>query len=397
LISTELEKNQGAIMVQEQHIQDLNMLGIDIKLEHVVFCVKQIFKGYDIEIASWRCTDIDYKTPNFTTAGLYRLHGLAYVEGENMPWSIVVKIIKPDSSEKDDPRHHSYWKREALVFRSNVLSDLPKSLHSVDCYLIEDRADGTIGLWMENIDGENDNLWSQEDYCFIAQQLGLSNGAYLMGRSLPSESWICQNWLTSWVASSRMYAPNPYDYIHLINNDIDQIWKSYQIFNKHVDSMLKSLVHMPRVLAHQDLSQKNMFLHKTNSKNDQLILIDWQFMSISGIGEDLGKLFGVNMSTNNIPQHKYEDYKNSIFEYYLQGLRETGWQGDERIARYGYCTSVAMRCVWEVPQFIYQAAKLVEEPDNIILQERVSQLEKIIFIQMEMAKEAEDLKEYIKK
>ncbi|WP_449290192.1 phosphotransferase [Paenibacillus motobuensis] len=48
---------------------------------------------------------------------------------------------------------------------------------------------------------------------------------------------------------------------------------------------MDSLSQLPRVLAHQDLGQKNMIL----TSNFQLVLIDWQFLSISGIGEDLGK------------------------------------------------------------------------------------------------------------
>ncbi|WP_425542067.1 phosphotransferase [Paenibacillus motobuensis] len=55
--------------------------------------------------------------------------------------------------------------------------------------------------------------------------------------------------------------------------------------SEKINEKLDSLSQLPRVLAHQDLGQKNMIL----TSNFQLVLIDWQFLSISGIGEDLGK------------------------------------------------------------------------------------------------------------
>ncbi|MFD1266507.1 phosphotransferase [Paenibacillus motobuensis] len=63
------------------------------------------------------------------------------------------------------------------------------------------------------------------------------------------------------------------------------IWVWFKNLSEKINEKLDSLSQLPRVLAHQDLGQKNMIL----TSNFQLVLIDWQFLSISGIGEDLGK------------------------------------------------------------------------------------------------------------
>ena len=80
-----------------------------------------------------------------------------------------------------------------------------------------------------------------------------------------------------------------------------------------------SLERLPRVLAHQDLSQMNMLLVKNDLEPDRLVLIDWQFMSIWGLSEKtLPKMFGVNMSLGIIPPERYGAFQNSLFNAYIR-------------------------------------------------------------------------------
>lgn len=352
------------------------------KMDQLNFCVRQIFGEPEVEIVTFSCEDLDYKTPNFTTAGIFHLHGLATIHHEQHPWSIILKIIKSDSTEKDDPEHHNYWRREALVFKSKILDELPSAIYAAKCYLVEEQADGTVWLWMERIEGEYAH--SKEQFDYVAEQLGRFNGAYLTGKKIPDEPWICRSWLKSWTTSSKMYAPNIENYFNQIHSDhIRNLWTWFQDFSNQMDRNLRTLNNLPQILAHQDLSQMNMLL----TPNGGLVWIDWQFMSISGLGEDLGKMFGVNMSLGVIPTHRYKEYKESLFQFYLKGLRDTGWNGDQSLARYGYCLSTALRSVWEVPQYFSLSTQLETDSDNLKLKDRVAQLERIINIHREMAEE----------
>jgi hypothetical protein len=76
-----------------------------------------------------------------------------------------------------------------------------------------------------------------------------------------------------------------------------------------------------------------------------------------------------------------------LFQFYLKGLRDTGWNGDQSLARYGYCLSTALRSVWEVPQYFSLSTQLETDSDNLKLKDRVAQLERIINIHREMAEE----------
>ena len=386
------QKNlRGGSMGLEFLVHNNTSLPIENKMDQLYACLQNIYNKAAVKLVTITCDDFGYKTPNFTTAGIFHLHGFVTIKNEQLPWSIILKVIKPDSTEKEEPLHHNYWRREALVFESKLLDDLPDSIQAAKSYLIEEQQDGTIWLWMERVKGQYAD--SQEQFDFIARQLGRFNGTYLMEKEIPNQEWICRGWLKSWTTASRMYAPSPEDYLHRLHRDnVRSIWSWFQGFNKQVENNLSSLERLPRVLAHQDLSQMNMLIVKNDFETDRLVLIDWQFMSISGVGEDLAKMFGVNMSLGIIPPERYGAFQNSLFNAYIAGLKDMGWQGDEALARYGYCLGTALRSIWEVPKYISLAAQLEGDPQNINLHDSVAQLEQIIKVHMDMALEADTLK-----
>lgn len=372
-------------------IHNHTRLAIENKLNQFYTCLHTIFDHVAFDLLTITCDDLGYSTPNLTTAGIFHLYGHVRINNKQQPWSIIIKIIKSDSTEKEDITHHNYWRREAFIFESKILDDLPDSIQVAKSYLVEEQQDGTLWLWMERIEGRY--AQSQEQFDFIARQLGRFNGAYLTEKALPNQAWICQSWLQSWITASRMYAPNPEVYVqHLQKDNEITIWTWFQDFTKQIEHNLSSLDRLPRVLAHQDLSQMNMLLVKNHLEMDQVVLIDWQFMSISGIGEDLAKMYGVNMSLGIIPPDQYYVFQDSLFKSYIEGLKDSGWQGDVGLARYGYCLATAARSVWEVPKFFSLAAQLEADPLNTTLQDNVAQLEQIIKIHMEMALEADSLK-----
>ncbi|MGG4106603.1 phosphotransferase [Paenibacillus lautus] len=383
-------------MHSEIILKNNSNIPIEDKIDQINACIESIHGNSTAELVSITCDDIGYKTPNFTTSGIFRLHGLVKLYNELKPWCVILKIIKPDTPEKDNFEHHNYWRREALVFESGVLRDLPDSIYVAKSYLVEEQQDGTIWIWMECIKGEYAK--TVEQFSYIARQLGRFNGAYLKGiKMMPEHEWICRAWLKSWSIACRMYAPNVEEYVSRIATDnVRSTWAWYQDLLGNIDSSIDSLQQLPRVLAHQDMSQMNMFLVKKEESESQLVLIDWQFMSISGIGEDLGKLFGVNMSLGIIPPDQYMKFQNSLYNAYLEGLRDMGWQGDMGLVRYGFCLSTALRSVWEVPQFFSIMAQLEDDPNNIKLREKLTRLDCIITVHKQMAAEANSIKLILK-
>jgi hypothetical protein len=234
-------------------IDNHTLLPIAEQLKQLNTCVQSIFSRPVVEITTVSCEDLGYATPNFTTAGVYHLHGYANVDYTLLPWSMILKIIQRASGEKDDPQHHNYWRREALVLESGILKNLPESVLAPECYLVEVQKDGTIWLWMERMEGDAPASLGQFEE--IAFQLGRFNGAYLTGKELPDAKWICQNWLKSWTTASLIYAPDTAAYVSRLNkNNEAAVWAWYQNFHNQIGHSLNRLKSLPRVLAHQDLS-----------------------------------------------------------------------------------------------------------------------------------------------
>lgn len=162
------------------------------------------------------------------------------------------------------------------------------------------------------------------------------------------------------------------------------IYHSYLHLNENIHKHLHAINKLPRVLAHQDLSKQNIFIHRG------LTLIDWQFLSISGLGEDLGKLYGIALSQQDIPIEKAEYFQDLLFTNYIEGLQDTGWKGDIVLPRYGFCTSFALRSNWEVPKLMKLASSSIIESDTID-NHSIKLLTNITTLQMKAGNEAERL------
>lgn len=353
-------------------------------------CVTKIINKRIINVKEWSLEVISDVSLNFTTDGIFQIYGTVVVSEKEIPWSLVLKIIKPEQVEKNNPQHHNYWKREALVNQSGVLTDLPDVIYAPQCYMVEEKENGSVWIWMEEIKENNKQLWSEKEFAFIARQLGIFNGAYITEKTIPDYTWICRKWLKSWVNGCKNHSVDPTIYLSKVRNlsNLNSIYNSYVNLNKNLDKHYNALDNLPRVLAHQDLSKQNMYINLHNCTKKQLTLIDWQFLSISGLGEDLGKLYGVALSQQDIPIEKGEYYKELLFTNYIDGLREVGWNGDTTLPKYGFYVSFALRSVWEVPKLIKLAANSVVEYEKEKIH-AIEILRRIISIQMELGKEAD--------
>ncbi|MFS0785398.1 phosphotransferase [Shouchella sp. 1P09AA] len=280
---------------------------------------------------------------NFTTKGVYRVLGTVDNEIE---WSLILKILQ-QVEDKLDPQHHNYWKREALVLSTTILDRYSNLFNTPQCYYIEEKAEGTVWLWMEEVDGPFNQTLTKKDFQFLAHTLGSFNGKYML-EPITLQPWICRSWLDSWIKSSQHYSIQVEDYFDMISPTIKEIVESYLKLKKEIPYHLDVLKSLPQVLAHQDLSKGNISISK-----GALTLIDWQFMSVSALGEDLGKLFGVMLSQGKIPFEEVDAYKRLLLANYIKGLQDSsGWIGKKESLAYSFYISFALRSVWEAPKLV---------------------------------------------
>ena len=145
--------------------------------------------------------------------------------------------------------------------------------------------------------------WPLEHYGVVARHLGRFNGAYLVDQPLPGWSWLSSNWLRHYIEQSapvieplRDALALPWARRWLPEVDSDQffrVWAERELY-------LDALDRLPQTICHFDIFRRNLFARKTVDGDDQ-----------------------------------------TVFEGYLEGLREAGWQGDPQQVRLGYTAAGA--------------------------------------------------------
>lgn len=291
---------------------------------------------------------------NKEESSVFRVFCTVLSNKEKKDHSLILKILKPDSF-RNQINHYYYWKREALVYQSGLLNQLPTGIRAPKCYVVEEKSHGDIWIWLEDIDIETMQCdWSFNQMGKVSYLFGKFNGSYLSENSLPNESFLCHTWLRSWVEVCTAYAKPIQEqkviwdcYLNEFNNigaAVADIWNCYSLNRTRVKSLLETLDVLPRVFAHQDVHWDNIFIEQLE-ESDSLIAIDWQFASISGVGEELGRIFGYALLKNKIPVIMVEEYKETLFKSYLQGLRDSGWNGDAKLVRFGFCVAAGSRFI----------------------------------------------------
>lgn len=130
--------------------------------------------------------------------GLYRVFGQAQTQGNVILWSVVLKILSPATSGARG-EDWNYWRREAHVYASGLLSTLPGPLKTPRCYGVQDQADGSCWLWLEDLGQVAPDPWNTDMVWRAAHHLGQGNGHYLLGHPLPDEPWLNRAFLPQWL------------------------------------------------------------------------------------------------------------------------------------------------------------------------------------------------------
>ncbi|GIO31295.1 MULTISPECIES: phosphotransferase [Paenibacillus] len=348
---------------------------------------KKILQTDDGFLSQWVCEPIGPKNRNFVTDGVYRVSGKHIVRGAVHAWTAILKIVLADPN-RDDPAHYNYWRREVLAYESGLLKSLPASFRAPECYAIDEQDDGSVWLWLEDMPHES-KRWEREDYAFAAAKLGEFHAAYLLGQPLPDFSWINRHWLRSWINECKRYRDAYQEpmvqHISVSCNGLVSVIDRFAMVETSIPEWLAALERLPRTFSHQDYYESNILLTPDGLHERSPTLIDWQFVSISGVGEDLGRFFGLSVSRGQIPSESCRDDLELFISSYITGLKGAGWYGDEALPRFGCLAAFALRAVWEVPKLLKKLEQDPKSPES-------RKLMRIAEMQMEAAEEVEALR-----
>jgi len=301
----------------------------------------------NVDVASWQRTPLPWLAIARTTAELARYSG-TMTDGRT--WSAVRKVLRrPEAWKTMD------WRREADVYVSGILDDLPPGIAAPRLYEIEDAGDEVL-LWLEEI-VETEKVWPLARYAAAARDLGRFNGAYLVGHPVPTGLELSRDWLGRWVANSAERS--------LVALD-DPSFRDHELIRTAVSAsaidrirvvinartrLLDELASLPPTVSHLDAWRANL-LARDSGHDQQTVAIDWSVLGLAPPGQEIAVFVTGARIWLGVKGDDAEALGELSYRAYLAGLRDAGWAGSEREVRFAYAASSALWAVTPVPLWL---------------------------------------------
>lgn len=309
--------------------------------------VRQALQRNDFQIQGWRARNLDGKSGNPTSLGLYRFEGVGAAHGEWRDWSILLKVIQSPSNlgyvttdEGEEPNQWNYWKRELLLYQSHWLEGLPEGISAPQCFEAVEMPGNIAGIWLEDIADTYSGAWPLHRYALAARHLGRLNGIYISRRGLPNFSWLSRQRTRQWL-SSIPWEDFPWDHPHVWQQYPNPEMDSFRSMLEDHERFLAKLEHLPKTISLGEANPANLISRHSARKVEQTVAMDWSLSGIEALGDDLGQLvYGTYMNLRN---YRLSDISDTLFISYINGLQDSGCRIDTQLVKFGYVTSAALR------------------------------------------------------
>ena len=242
--------------------------------------------------------------------------------------------------------------------RAGCSATSPAGCERRECYLAAPRPDGSVALWLEDLRGLPGTRWDVEHYEWAARHLGQTQGAYLVDRALPDETWLSRGWLRSYL-SQRDGDRHLLDDASAWRDDRVAAWFPSPPIDRaramrHDQAVfLAALERLPPTLCHLDLHPANLFADGEHST----AAIDWSFVGLGAIGEDAGNLVPDSVLDFHVAAARIDDLYETVAAGYGAGLRDAGWAGPDSLVRLGMAATIAAKYAWILPAILRAAVE----------------------------------------
>jgi hypothetical protein len=280
-----------------------------------------------------------------STLGIVKHSGLAMVGHEKRPWSAVAKVIDLAAARR------VHWVRcedEVALYRMGAFGGA-KRFRPAHCHLISEPAPDLVILWLEDMTGARRAPFLLNELARIVRDLGEWNALQLRlpppaGLDLASYSvfsrWEKPEWdIAREFADFRAMEHGPEVRALYGDRPIDIAFDLRDAFLAN-NARSRGLT---RTLCFGDANIGNLF-----ATPSETVAVDWSSLTLDPLGVDAGSVIGsavtfggdfLAIATN----------ERQLFERYVEGLVDGGWQGDRNDVRRayfvhfgGYLISIAM-------------------------------------------------------
>ena len=316
----------------------------NLKAGEVASIVEQICgKGF-VAVGSPIVRPIGKKSAGGGTLGIFHVAGEAEKDGRQLPWSVVVKAIGGNEGFTNSPPDE--LEREIEVYRSGVFLESRGGFRAARCYLVQEIDDNSTWLWLEDLTEALHAPWPGEQYPVSAQHLGAFNAAWI-GQSLPDWDWLSSISIRDrWrgAASKAAFEDMPdirnAPYIKAVapTGGIDRFlrhWTDGEQLISVIDGLEKGI-------AHYDAHPKNFFILNHQAETPITVAVDWPKVGTAPLGTDLGLFVYSPLVWLEISADDAKGLVEPIFDGYMRGIRNAGWNGNESLIRMSYLASIGV-------------------------------------------------------
>jgi hypothetical protein len=187
-----------------------------------------------------------------------------------------------------------------------------------------------------------------ERYLLAARHLGQFNAAHPAGRTAPYP-WLSRSPLRE---ALKEFAPG----LERLSEARREHTFVAQAVSDHAAAALGALprktVHwldrmdnLPQVVCHWDAHRANLISHATVDGALETVAIDWAGVGWGAVGSELSKFLSQTVNFFGLDATTLPALDAKMFEHYVVGLREAGWEGDPRAVRFGHAAASAVRVI----------------------------------------------------
>ncbi len=316
----------------------------ELKLDETMLTplVRDLLANTQAHLLDWSAQPLE---GGFSGAAIYRIQGHAQTAGDTQPWSLILKVITP-ALGSPEPTAWDYWKREVLVYQSAILAGLPQVLVAPRCFAITEQPDAEFWLWLEDMVETETAPWSLERFGLAARHLGQWNGSFLVNATLPQAPWwrsadVRQRFVLAEPGISQLATLRDHPlFIELLTGHtvarVHQLWAER-------DQFLGALDRLPSTFCHRDSVPRNLMSRQRSDGTAATVILDWGMAGHGLLGEEIIPLFAGTLQFFEVEIARIAELEGLIFAGYLAGLRMAGWQGDERLVRFGFTALAALK------------------------------------------------------
>jgi hypothetical protein len=293
-----------------------------------------------LEIDTWDTTTLSVQDRR----SIFRFSGTGQDGETARPWSVILKQIRaPEDPDAPDAELSNcyYWEREYLLYKAGIPQALAGELRAPRCYGTLQPAPELRWIWLEDLTDRYNWHWPIAHYAKTAYHLGRFNGGYLAGKPMPGGEYIAKNALrcrSSYYIDefNRYRAPSVWEHPLIQRAYPRPVIETLDQLAADQERLLNVIENLPQTFCHLDAWHGNMAAVENSDRSVSTVLFDWALVGYGAPGGEIANLVWTAFLEFKVGIQDAARLEREVFESYLLGLADSGWQPDPHFIRCAY-------------------------------------------------------------